>query len=80
MMVFGFVAQSVMMTILKPMTKIRTIELEYDLIEVHYNKNLKKKPYLVRVYNYNEPDPNELRLEEEDLKNLYAILKENKFL
>jgi hypothetical protein len=62
------------------MTKIRTIELEYDLIEIHYNKNLKKKPYLVRVYNYNDSDPNELRLEEKDLKNLYAILKDHKLL
>jgi hypothetical protein len=62
------------------MTKIRTIELEYDLIEIHHNKNLKKKPYLVRVYNYNDSDPNELRLEEKDLKNLYAILKDHKLL
>jgi hypothetical protein len=62
------------------MTKIRTIELEYDLIEIHHNKNLKKKPYLVRIYNYNDPDPNELRLEEEDLKNLYVILKDHNLL
>lgn len=62
------------------MTKIRNIELEYDLIEIHHNKILKKKPYLVRVYNYNDPDPNELRLEEKDLKDLYVILKDHKLL
>jgi len=43
------------------MTLIRTLELEDDLIEVHYNPLLKNKPYLVRVFNYNNTDPNELR-------------------
>lgn len=61
------------------MTKIRTLNLEYDLIEIHYNPNLKNKPYLVRVFNYNNTDPDEFRLSEEDVKkNLYQILKTNK--
>jgi hypothetical protein len=61
------------------MTKIRTLSLEYDLIEIHYNPNLKNKPYLVRVFNYNNIDPDEFRLSEEDVKkNLYQILKTNK--
>ena len=54
--------------------------LEYDLIEVHYNKRLKNKPYLIRVFSYNNSDPHELRLNEDDLKNLYKILKEYKYL
>lgn len=54
--------------------------LEFDLIEVHHNPNLKKKPYLVRVFNYNNNDPHELRLEESELKNLYKILKNYRYL
>ena len=61
------------------MTKLRTIILEYDLIEIHHNKNLKNKPYL-RVFSYNNSDPHELRLNEDDLKNLYKILKDYKYL
>ena len=62
------------------MTKLRTIVLEYDLIEIHHNKNLKNKPYLVRVFSYNNNDPHEIRLDEVELKNLYNILKEYKYL
>lgn len=62
------------------MTKIRTIVLEYDLIEIHYNAMLKNEPYLVRVFSYNNSDPHELRLNENDLKNLYKILKDYKYL
>lgn len=54
--------------------------LEFDLIEIHHNANLKKKPYLVRVFSYNNSDPHELRLEENELKNLYKILKDYKYL
>jgi len=61
------------------MTKIRTINLEYDLIEVHHNPLLKKNPYLVRIFNYNN-DPEELRLDEQQIKNLYSILREYKYL
>jgi len=62
------------------MTKIRVIELEYDLIEIHYNSLLQNKPYLVRVFNYNNNEPEELRLDEKEIKNLYNILKANKYL
>ena len=65
---------------LRFMTKVRTLELEYDRIEIHHNINLKNKPYLIRVFSYNNSDPNEIRIEEKDLKNLYSILKENKLL
>jgi len=60
-------------------TLIRTIQLEYDLIEIHHNPLLKNKPYLIKVFSYfNEYQ--ELRLEEKDMKNLYNILKDKKYL
>lgn len=62
------------------MTLIRTINLEYDLVEIHYNPILKNKPYLVRIFNYNSYEPEEIRLEESDINNLYNILKEYKYL
>ena len=62
------------------MTLLRTLNLEYDLIEIHYNELLKNKPYLVRVFSYNNTDPSELRLTEEQDKNLYQTLKEYELL
>ena len=62
------------------MTKLRTIVLEYDLIEIHHNENLKNKPYLVRVFSYNKDDPHEIRLSETELKDLYKILRGYKLL
>lgn len=50
------------------------------MIEIHHNENLKNKPYLVRVFSYNNSDPHELRLNENDLKDLYKILKDYKYL
>jgi len=41
---------------------------------------LKNKPYLVRFVNYNNGERQELRLTEEDVKNLYNILKEHQLL
>ena len=61
-------------------TLIKTIVFDYDLIEIHYSPLLKNKPYLVRVYNWDSSDPEELRLDEKQLKNLYWILKENNLL
>jgi len=62
------------------MTLLRTLNLEYDLVEVHYNELLKNKPYLVRVFSYNNTDPIELRLDEKEVKNLYKTLKEHDLL
>jgi len=62
------------------MTLFRTIVLEYDLIEIHYNKKLKNKPYLIRVFSYNNIDPHELRIDNSELKDLYKILKQYKIL
>lgn len=62
------------------MTKIRVIELEYDLIEIHHNPILKNKAYLVRIFSYNNHDPEEIRIDKNTLDNLYKFLKENKFL
>ena len=61
-------------------TLIRTLTLDYDLVEVHYSPLLKNKPYLVRVYNWGGSEPEELRLEKEQVDNLYKILKEKKYL
>lgn len=61
-------------------TKIRTLHLEYDLIEIHHNPLLKNKPYLVRFFSYNSSDPAELRCDETELQNLYSLLKEHKLL
>ena len=63
----------------KDSTLLRSIELEYDWVEVHYNSFLKSKPYLVRVFNYNNEYPLELRLEQKDVERLYLVLKENKY-
>jgi len=60
-------------------TLLRTLNLEYDIIEIHYNELLNNNPYLVRVFNYNK-EPSELRLTEEQIKNLYQTLKEHKLL
>lgn len=62
------------------MTLLRTLILEYDLIEIHYNELLKNKPYLVRIFSYNSTDPSELRLDEEQVNNLYQTLKEQHLL
>lgn len=59
-------------------TLIHTLHLEYDLVEVHHNSNLKNKPYLVRVFSYNNSDPTEIRLNKIELDNLYQILKNYK--
>jgi len=61
-------------------TLVRTLNLEYDVIEIHYNEFLKNKPYLVRVFSYNNTDPSELRLDEKEVKNLYQTLKEHNLL
>lgn len=61
-------------------TLINTIVLDYDLIEIHYNPVLKNKPYLVRAYNWNNPEPTEIRLDEKELTNLYSILQEKDLL
>lgn len=61
-------------------TLLQTLILEYDLVEIHHNELLKNKPYLVRVFSYNDTDPNELRLDEKEIKNLYQTLKEHYLL
>ena len=54
-------------------TLIRTIELDCDLIEIHYNPNLVKRPYLVRVFNYNNTDLNEFRLDEKEFNKMSEL-------
>ena len=62
------------------MTLLRTLNLDYDVVEIHYNGLLKNKPYLVRVFSYNNTDPSELRLDENQVNNLYQTLKEHDLL
>jgi hypothetical protein len=63
------------------MTLLRTLNLDYDLVEVHYNELLKNKPYLIRVFSYyNTEYPSELRLDEEQVNNLYQTLKDHDLL
>jgi|NOAtaT_6_FD_contig_51_2869733_length_1502_multi_2_in_0_out_0_3 hypothetical protein len=61
-------------------TLIRTLHLEYDLVEVHYNPHLKNNPYLVRMFSYNNSDPTEIRLDKKELDNLYQTLKNYRLL
>ena len=61
-------------------TLIRTLNLDYDLIEIHHNPLLKNKPYLVRVYNWDSSDPEELRLDIEEVNDLYNTLKNHDLL
>jgi hypothetical protein len=62
------------------MTRIRVIELEYDLIEIHYNPILKNNPYLVRIFSYNSDEPQEIRIGQKQFGDLYKFLKENKYI
>lgn len=47
------------------------------IIEIHHNTNLRNKPYLVRVFTYNNHYPNEFRLSQIELQDLYKILDYN---
>ena len=62
------------------MTLLRTLNLDCDVVEIHHNELLKNKPYLVRIFSYNNTDPTELRVDEEQVKNLYQTLKEHYLL
>jgi len=55
--------------------KIKTILLEDDIIEIFYNSNLSKKPYLIRLMNYNN-DLYEIRANKEDIDEISLILNQ----
>jgi hypothetical protein len=59
------------------MTKIQSLLVDDKVIEIHYNTVIKNKPYLVRVFDYNNYYPNEFRLNETELQDLYKILNYN---
>jgi hypothetical protein len=61
-------------------TMINKIELGCETIEIHHNQVLTKRPYLVRIFKYTNYDPAELRLNEEEIKDLYNILKEQNLI
>lgn len=55
------------------MTKLRTIILEDETIEIHHNEYLSNKPYLVRIFSYYDYyGPTELRMDESDLQNFLS--------
>ena len=56
------------------MTRIQSLLVDDKIIEIHYNTVIKNKPYLVRVFDYNNYYPNEFRLNETELHDLYKIL------
>ena len=55
------------------MNKLSTILLENDIIEILYNENLSKNPYLIRLINFNN-ERYEIRASQEDLEELSAII------
>lgn len=55
------------------MTKLKTIVLEHDIVEILYNENLSRKPYLFRLVNYNN-ELYEMRADDNDLKELRDII------
>lgn len=57
------------------MTKLKTIVLENDIVEILYNENLSRKPYLLRLVNYNN-ELYEMRADENDLKELSSIIND----
>jgi hypothetical protein len=61
----------------KFMTKLHSIMFDDRIIEIHHNINLRNKPYLVRVFTYNNYYPNEFRLSQIELQDLYKILDYN---
>ena len=61
-------------------TIINKIELNCETIEIHHNPFLTKRPYLVRIFKNTNCDTTELRLDKEETKNLYNILKEQNLI
>jgi hypothetical protein len=51
----------------------RTIILDNDILEILHNEFLAKKPYLIRMINFNN-ESYEIRADEDDLYRLYDIL------
>jgi hypothetical protein len=52
----------------------QTIILDDNIIEILYNENLSKNPYLIRFFNYDN-QTYEMRASEQELKQLSEILK-----
>lgn len=57
------------------MSKLKTIVLEHDIVEILYNENLSRQPYLFRLVNYNN-ELYEMRADENDLKELRDIIND----
>jgi hypothetical protein len=53
--------------------KLQTIVWEDDIIEIFYNANLSKKPYLIRLSNYHNM-VYEIRADHSDIEELSTVL------
>lgn len=57
-------------------TLLRTLIVDdCHIVEIHFNPRLTKNPYLIRVFSYNNNEPDEYRASELEVKNLYKFLK-----
>jgi hypothetical protein len=59
-------------------TLIQVISLDSCTIEIHHNPLLKNKPCLVRIFDWDNNNPYEIRLNQEDIRKLNEILREYK--
>lgn len=60
------------------MTLLYTISLKEYIIDIHYNPNLKNKPFLIRLFNYDNEYSKEIRLDKEELNDLNSIYEKLK--
>jgi hypothetical protein len=55
-------------------TKLGEIDYNGYIVEVHYNPNLKTKPYLIRIYSWNE-FPYESRTDKLEFDELIELIE-----
>lgn len=60
-------------------TLINTLVFEHTVVEIHFNDLLKIKPYLVRVFSYNN-NPVEIRYSKEEIDNFLENIQDNYYL
>lgn len=58
------------------MTLINTIILDHTIIEIHYNSILTEKPYMMKIFSYND-NTIEIRYNKEEIENFYKVLNPN---
>jgi hypothetical protein len=55
------------------MNKSQTIILDDHVVKILYNEYLSSKPFLVRIYDWDN-EPQEFRLSEQEIKNMIDLL------